>query len=91
MMPVASATSLRAWEKFEELPVLDHDQRLIGVLRRSALAGAVRSRARPARATQDDGSIAGALAASYWGIVSGLIGATLALLPHVKRISRDKE
>jgi len=90
MMPVASARELVAWERSIALPVVDHDKRLIGVLRRPALAQALRARARPAVETAGDASVAGALAASYWRIVSALSGATMALLPSVKRVLPDE-
>jgi len=83
MMPMASARTLPLWERVQMLPVLDRDQRLIGVLRRSALTRAVRTRARGAEHVE---SVTGALAGSYWGIVSGLSSATLSLLPSVKRV-----
>jgi magnesium transporter len=85
MMPVAAAARLPAWERVTALPVAERDERLIGVLRRSALSRAVGDRTR-AQATNSDASVAGVLAASYWTIVSGLASASLALLPRTKRV-----
>ena len=90
MMPVASARALAAWERAMTLPVVDHDRRLIGVLRRSTLLQAFRARARPPPENGNAASVAGALALSYWGIVSTLSGAALALLPGVKRVLPDE-
>lgn len=89
MMPVGSALSLGAWQRAASLPVVDRDKRLLGVLRRARLAQAARERSRPGRAHEGDASLAGLFAGSYWAVVSGLIGATLALLPHVKRVRPD--
>ncbi|RPI43873.1 MAG: magnesium transporter [Betaproteobacteria bacterium] len=90
MMPLASARDLTMWERSLVLPVVDHDKRLLGVLRRSAVTQALRMRARPAIADAGAASVAGALAASYWGVVSTLAGATTALLPPVKRVLPDE-
>jgi magnesium transporter len=89
MMPIASAVSLGAWERAGSLPVIDHDKRLLGVLRRARLAQAARDRTRPARTQAHDASLAGLLAGGYWAVVSGLVGASLALLPQVKRVRPD--
>lgn len=86
MMPMASARAMNLWERTQALPVLDRDRRLIGVLRRSALTRAMRARARGTADVGGAGSVTGALASSYWGIVSGLSSATLALLPPIKRV-----
>jgi predicted transcriptional regulator len=85
MMPIAAAAALNVWERSATLPVIDRDKRLIGVLHRSTLARAMNDRSRHPR-SGGDASVAGVLAASYWGIVSGLAGATLALLPPAKRV-----
>ncbi len=86
MMPVASARDATAWERAIALPVVDHERRLIGVLRRTALGQALRARGRHVTETHSATSAADALATSYWGVVSTLSTATLALLPGVKRV-----
>lgn len=86
IMPMASARTLAHWERVQMLPVVDRDQRLIGVLRRSALTRALRARIRGAAQAEHAESVTGALAGSYWHIVSGLSSATLSLLPSVKRV-----
>jgi magnesium transporter len=90
MMPVASARDLSAWERASALPVVDHDRRLIGILRRAALSQALHARPRLAAETHATASATGALAASYWSIVAALSGATLALLPAVKRVQPEE-
>ena len=90
MMPIGSAVTLGAWQQAASLPVVDHDKRLLGVLRRSRLAQAARGRSRPGRAAETEASVAGMLAGSYWAIVSGLIGAALALLPHVRKVQPEE-
>jgi magnesium transporter len=91
MMPIGSALSLGAWQRVASLPVIDRDKRLLGVLRRARLAQAARERIRPARAHDAEASLAGLFAGGYWAVVSGLIGASLALLPHVKRVRPDDQ
>jgi magnesium transporter len=90
MMPIASARTSSLWEKSHALPVIDHDQRLIGVLRRTTLTRALRSRHRGAAEAASSGSVAGALAGSYWDVVSGLSTASLGLLPTVKRVQPEE-
>ena len=90
MMPIGSAINLGAWQRAGSLAVVDHDKRLLGVLRRSRLAQAALGRARPARGYEGEASVTGVLAGGYWAIVSGLAGAALALLPHVKRVRPDE-
>jgi magnesium transporter len=90
MMPIGSALTLGAWQHAGALPVVDHDRRLLGVLRRGRLAQATRGRMRAARPGAGEASVIGVLAGSYWAIVSGLVGAALALLPPVKRVRPDE-
>lgn len=85
MMPVTAAAGLEVWSRTSMLPVVDRDERLIGVLHRLTVTRALRDRTRQA-STEHTGSLAGALASSYWSVVSGLAGATMALLPAVKRV-----
>ena len=90
MMPVRAAVALGAWQDAAALPVVDHDKRLLGVLRRARLAQAVRERTRPVRAPHPEGSTAGLLGGGYWTIVSGLTSAALTLLPPVKRVRAEQ-
>jgi predicted transcriptional regulator len=89
MMPIASAVNLGAWQSAGSLPVVDRDKRLLGVLRRVRLAQAARERIRPGRSQDREVSLAGLLAGGYWAVVSGLVGASLTLLPQVKRVQPD--
>jgi len=90
MMPIAATRASSFWERSQALPVIDRDKRLIGVLRRTTLTQALRSRHRGATETPSTGSVAGALAGSYWEIVSGLSTASLGLLPPVKRVQPEE-
>ena len=90
MMPIAAATTLRAWEHASTLPVVDREQRLIGVLHRAALSRAMRERTRELQADTAS-SVTGLLASGYWNVISGLAGATLALLPAVDRVLPEDE
>lgn len=89
MMPLSSVRAAAHWERAQSLPVIDREQRLIGVLRRASLTRAQRTRTRTTDHELPAGSLSGALASSYWGIVSGLSSATLSLLPSIKRVSPD--
>jgi Mg/Co/Ni transporter MgtE len=89
LMPLASVRGSVAWEHAQTLPVVDREQRLIGVLRRSTLTRAQRSRGRAAGRITPTASVTGALAGSYWGIVAGLSTAALSLLPPVRRVQPD--
>jgi len=86
MMPLASVRGSTVWERTQSLPVLDRDQRLVGILRRAALSRAMRARSRTGTEDERIESVAATLARSYWGIVAGLSSATLSLLPPVKRV-----
>ena len=90
MMPIAAAANLRAWERGSTLPVVDREERLIGVLRRSALSRALRERER-ALQTDTAKSVTAILASGYWNVISGLAAATLALLPAVDRVRAEDE
>jgi magnesium transporter len=85
MMPISAATKLRAWEQTSMLPVVDREDRLIGVLRRTALSQALREHARQTQVGAT-GSMTAMIASGYWSVISGLAGATLTLLPTTKRV-----
>lgn len=89
LMPLSSLRGSGPWARATSLPVLDRDQRLIGVLHRASLDRAQRSRIRLTPVALRPASVTGTLASSYWGIVSGLSGATLSLLPRVGRVQAD--
>lgn len=86
MMTMTAARASTHWDRAQALPVLDRDQRLIGVLRRAALARALRPRSRGTDAGSGADSVTGVLAVSYWGLLSGISAAALSLLPAVKRV-----
>lgn len=90
MMPIAAATALRAWEQASTLPVVDRDGRLIGVLRRSALARAMRERSRQTQAVAAR-TVTAIVASGYWNVISGLAGAALTMLPAVDRVAPEDE
>lgn len=89
MMPLSSVRGSAHWERAHSLPVLDREQRLIGVLRRASLTRSQRTRARAADHALHSASLTGTLAGSYWGLVAGLSSATLSLLPPIKRVAPD--
>jgi magnesium transporter len=91
MMPIAAAASLGHWQRAAALPVVDHEQRLLGVLRRSGLTLATQTRARSGSERAGAASVAGVLAGSYWAVVAGLSGAALSLLPPVQRVHSEEQ
>jgi Mg/Co/Ni transporter MgtE len=90
MTPIAAAAGLGHWQRAAALPVVDHEQRLLGVLRRSRLALATQTRARSESGRAGAASVAGVLAGSYWAVVAGLTGAALSLLPPVQRVHSEE-
>lgn len=83
--PVSSATAMRGWERSPLLPVIERGGRLIGVLRRETLARALARFRGPSR-SPDDGTVAGLIARGYWQAFTGLVQASLALLPAARRV-----
>jgi magnesium transporter len=90
MMPIAAAAGLHHWQRTTALPVVDHEQRLLGVLRRSGLALATQTRARAESGRASAASVTGVLAGGYWAVVAGLTGAALSLLPPVQRVRSEE-
>jgi len=68
------------WDDFQALPVVEHDDRLVGALERSVLARALNRHDRaPATAGYED--VVAGIASSYWKSVESLIQFTVGLLP----------
>lgn len=88
--PLSSTAASDAWERAAVLPVLDRDERLLGVLRRSTLRRAL---AEAASAERDAGetTIAAVLARGCWDAFSGLAEAGLALLPRIAPVQPRKK
>jgi magnesium transporter len=85
-MPIASVSNLTQWQRAATLPVVDHENRLLGILRRTRLAQAVRQNVPSERESRPGASVVGLLAGGYWVVVSGLASASLSLLPEVQRV-----
>lgn len=85
MTPVMAALSLPAWAQTLCLPVVDRDHRLLGVLQRAALMRAAGNRDHRVSENAEHSTVA-TIAASYWGIVSVLLQALLAVLPKTRRV-----
>jgi magnesium transporter len=90
MMPIAAAASLGHWQRAAALPVVDHEQRLLGVLRRSGVARAAHARTGAESETARASTVTGVLAGSYWAVVAGLTGAALSLLPPVAPVRSEE-
>jgi len=83
--PVGSAAAHDSWERATVLPVVERNQRLLGVLRRSTLRRAL-ARAEGGEPEAGEITVIGLLADGYWDAVSGLAEAALALLPRVQPV-----
>jgi len=81
--PLAGSAAHPGWEQFSLLPVVETDQRLVGVLTRDALARALKRATSPGVRSTDDANVTGLLARGYWQALSGLIDSGLFLLPRV--------
>jgi magnesium transporter len=88
--PLAGAASHPGWQRSAALPVVEADERLLGVLTSDALA---RARRRTTARTRADGpdSVPGVLAQWYWETLSGMVQAGATLLPRVPPAGRDHE
>jgi magnesium transporter len=88
--PLAGAASHPGWQRSAALPVVEADERLLGVLTSDALA---RARRRTTPRTRADGpdSVPGVLAQWYWETLSGMVQAGATLLPRVPPAGRDHE
>ena len=82
---VTGAANQRGWQQASALPVIDRNGRLIGVLRRAALARAL-ARFRQQGQTDEDATLPGILARGYWDAISGLAEAGVTLLPPPRPI-----
>lgn len=88
--PLAGAARHPGWQHSASLPVVEADQRLLGVLTSDALARA-RGRTLPRVAADDPDSVPGVLARWYWEALSGMVQAGATLLPRVPPVGRDHE
>ncbi|HEX6319862.1 MAG TPA: hypothetical protein VFZ84_13480 [Burkholderiales bacterium] len=88
--PLAGAARHPGWQHSAALPVVEADERLLGVLTSDALARA-RGRAAPRARPAAPESVPGALAQWYWEALSGMVQAAATLLPRVPAVGRDHE
>jgi magnesium transporter len=84
--PLASAAAHEGWERATVLPVLERNERLLGVLRRPALRRAL-AQTEGGTAPWSEATIVGFLAHGYWEALSGLAEVSLALLPGIKPVA----
>ncbi len=88
--PLAGAASHPGWERASILPVVEADERLVGVLSRDALTRALRRTSRPLRSAPG-GTLAEMLARGYWDALSGGTEAMATLLPSVRPVGRKSD
>jgi magnesium transporter len=84
--PLAGAATHRGWQHAAGLPVVEANERLIGVLRRATLMRAL-ARNRSPSAHSETIDVLGVIAGGYWQAISGLVGAAVAALPSVQSIA----
>ena len=82
---LAGAATHRGWNLTASLPVVERGDRLVGVLRRATLARALRRTGADARAREQE-SLSAVLARGYWDALSGLVAATITLLPSARPV-----
>jgi magnesium transporter len=83
--PLAGAATHRGWQHSAGLPVVEANERLIGVLRRATLMRALaRNRSLTAQAETLD--VLGVIANGYWQAIAGLVGAAVSSLPSVRPV-----
>ncbi len=84
--PLAGAATHRGWQHAAGLPVVEANERLIGVLRRATLMRALaRNRSLTAQAETLD--VLGVMANGYWQAIAGLVGAAVAALPSIQPVA----
>ncbi len=84
--PLAGAATHRGWQHAAGLPVVEANERLIGVLRRATLMRALaRNRSLTAQAETLD--VLGVIANGYWQAIAGLVGAAVAALPSIQPVA----
>jgi len=85
--PLAGAATHPAWERASILPVVENDERLVGVLSRDALTRALGRTSRRHRVAPGS-TLAEMLARGYWDALSGWSEAMATLLPAVRPVGR---
>jgi len=88
--PLAAAAAHPGWRRASALPVVEADDRLLGVLTRDALERAL-ERPEAAARRESAESLPGMLAAGYWDALAAVIEAAVALLPRTRPIGRQRE
>jgi Mg/Co/Ni transporter MgtE len=88
--PLAGAAAHPGWARASILPVVETDERLVGVLSRDALTRALGRTSRPQRAPAG-GTLAEMLARGYWDALSGGSEAMATLLPAVRPVGRRSD
>jgi magnesium transporter len=85
--PLSGAAAHPGWERASILPVVEADERLVGVLSRDALTRAL-GRTSQVRRAAPGGTLAEMLARGYWDALSGGSEAMATLLPVVRPVGR---
>jgi magnesium transporter len=87
---LVGAATHRGWELAASLPVVERNDRLVGVLRRATLMRALNRSARDARTSHSE-TLSGLLARNYWDALSGLVTVTITLLPSTRPLGGSSD
>lgn len=79
------AAAHAGWNEFHVLPVVERETRLVGVLRRSALANALAD-----TAAQSDPNLASGLFGAYWQTLAALTEVVIGTLPPVGPVAAHR-
>jgi len=88
--PLAGAATHRGWQHAAGLPVVEANERLIGVLRRATLMRALARNRSPSTETTELDALA-VVAHGYWQVIAGLLGATVVALPTVQPVGGRRD
>lgn len=88
--PLSGAATHPGWERASILPVVEADERLVGVLSRDALTRALGRTSRTQRSAPGH-TLSEMLARGYWDALSGGTEAMATLLPSVRPVGRSMD
>jgi len=88
--PLSGTPAHPGWEHSSVLPVVEPGERLIGVMTRDALTRALR-RAAESPTPEAQATLPVLFARGYWQALSGLIEASLGLLPRVPPVEENAD
>lgn len=88
--PLAGAATHRGWQHSAGLPVVEANERLIGVLRRATLLRAL-ARNRSLTTQSETLDVLGVIANGYWQAIAALVGAAVSTLPSISSVAGPRD